>query len=83
MMNGCLTFSYTVKTMMYQNRPLSNCVLDLVLLDQVLFVKGLNSIDLSCILLLAENDLAIGPSTDHLDQFELFNGQAAILNLSR
>ena len=54
---------------------------NLVLFDEVLLFEGLDGIDLSSVLLLCQNNLAIGTCTDDLQQVEVINSQFTVIDL--
>lgn len=69
-------FSYKSTILMkssYQNTPLGNSMLNLILLDQMLLLESLDCVDLTRVLLLREDDLAVTACADHLHQFEIVN----------
>ena len=48
-------------------------MLDLVLLDEVFLLEGLDRVNLLRVLLLAKDDLSVGARADDLHQLEIVN----------
>ena len=67
--------------MTYQNRPLSNSMFNLILLNQMLLLQSLDRVDLLIISLLAQDDLTVGSCPNHLHQVKIINAQTAFSNL--
>ena len=65
----------------FEDGSLCNGVLNLILLNEMLLLQGLDSVDVAIIDLLRQEDLTVRARTNHLHKFEVVNGEGVILDL--